>query len=229
MAIATGTVSLLTAATFTLLTMIFSESAAAEGGGMYVGATFGRVLSTYRHSDLDGALVSAFNDQITLGSTSIHKNETTWSLDIGYMVSPHFGVEASYLNLGTLKYRAAGTEAASAGGQSVSVDLDMTSRGPALALVGVLPMTNAWAVDARVGAYDGKTRTGVTSQVGSSTHSDSASKASVSLLIGVGASYTLSEHWAFRLNYLRLNHVSEKVLNRAFTVDLVSAGLSCAF
>jgi hypothetical protein len=37
MAIAMGTVSLLTAATFTLLTMIFSESAAAEGGGMSTG------------------------------------------------------------------------------------------------------------------------------------------------------------------------------------------------
>jgi opacity protein-like surface antigen len=229
MVITTRTVHLLTVATVTVwTTTLFSEPAAAEGSGMYVGTSFGRVLSTYRHSDLDRALASAFNNEITLGSTSIRRNETTWSVDIGYMASSHFGVEASYLNLGTLKYRAAGTETAAGGGKKVSVNVNMKSRGPTLALLGVVPMTNAWEVDARIGAYSGKTSTGFTSVVGPDTHSGSDSKASVSLLIGVGSSYTVSEHWAFRLDYIRLNHVSEKIFNRAFSVDLVTAGLTYA-
>jgi opacity protein-like surface antigen len=91
-------------------------------------------------------------------------------------------------------------------------------------------MSNAWEVDARLGVYEGKTSTGITTIVGKNPpYPGSDSKTSASLVLGVGGSYTVSEHLALRLDYVRLNQVSDKIFGRAFNVDFVTAGLTYAF
>ncbi|HUI60105.1 MAG TPA: outer membrane beta-barrel protein, partial [Steroidobacteraceae bacterium] len=201
----------------------------AEEGGWYLGANFGQVINTYRHTDLDNALNDAFEDELTYTSSSISEKKQAWWAAVGYMTSPYLGFEASYLALGRLDYHASAKQTSVFGTTPVTVDLNLKSRGPAAAVVGVLPLTNSWEVDARVGAYDGKTTTSYTSVVNKTTNNGLESKTSVSLLVGVGTAYTFSGHWALRVDYLHINQVKEQVLGHSFNEDLATAGITFAF
>jgi OOP family OmpA-OmpF porin len=204
----------------------------ADDTGFYVGANVGRVLSTYRRSELDAGLNQGFGgtaDGFTLGPSSVDKDHVMWSADIGYMLSRYYGVEASYLYLGSLKYSAFGTQASFSGDSEVAFNTDFKTHGPAVAVLGVLPMSNLWEVDARIGAYAGTTVSRYNSAVGTNTLSGKVSKHSTSLLVGFGTGFTLTSHCTVRLDYLRLEHVDEKVFDRSFNVDLVTVGAAYVF
>lgn len=221
------TISVLAAATAAGTMSLPAAPARADDTGFYVGANVGRVLSTYRRSALNDGVNTAFGgtaNGFTLGPSSVQKTHVMWWADVGYMVSRNFGVEGSYLYLGSLRYSAFGTLAST----NVTVNLDIKSHGPALAMVGVLPMTNFWEVDARLGAYEGKTTTTYLS-VGDTTQSGRNSKSSTSPLAGVGTALTVSSHCTVRLDYMRLEHLKEQVLNRSFNVDLVTVGAAFVF
>ena len=219
----TCTISLLTAAT--AMTMCLSSPPAmAEDTGFYVSANVGRLLSTYRRTDLDNEVITAFggaNSGFSFGSSSLQKDHAMWSAGIGYMASRNFGVEASYVHLGALRYSSAGTEPTKSSATAVTaIDLDIKSRGPAVAALGVLPMSNFWQIDARAGVYAGKTTSTFLSAVDTDTRSGRLSKSSTSLLVGVGTAVTVSSRCALRLDYMHLSHLKEEAFGRAFNVDL---------
>jgi opacity protein-like surface antigen len=229
----TRTISLLAAVTATAV-CLSSAAARADDSGLYVGANVGRSLTTFRHTDLDNALIAAFggaDSGFSLGSSSVQKDHVMWSADFGYMISRNFGIEASYLHLGSLTYSAAGTQSSSdgTGTSAVSLHADIKSGGPALALLGVLPMTNLWEIDARVGAYEGKTTTTYSLVIDDDVTSRRPSKTSTSLLAGLGTALTVSNHCTVRVDYMRLEHVKEQTFDRAFNVDLVTAGVAFVF
>lgn len=224
--------SLLAVATATTV-CLSSTPAMADDTGLYFGANVGRLLSTYRRADLDNAVINDFggaDSGLVLGTSSLQKDHVIWKADIGYMASRYFGIEASYLHLGSLAYSASGTQSLENNSTSaVSVNLDIKSRGPALSVVGVLPMTNSWEIDARLGAYEGKTTTTFASAVDVNTRSGSLSKTSSSLLAGFGTALTLTSHCAVRLDYIRIQQVKEAALGQSFNMDLVTAGVVFVF
>jgi hypothetical protein len=227
----TRTISLLTAATVTTVCLC-SPPAMADDTGFYVGANVGRLLSTYRRADLDNEVYTAFggtNSGVAFDPSVFQKDHVMWSADIGYMASRNFGIEASYLHLGSLRYSSSGSEPSSGGTSAASVNLDIKSRGPAVAVLGVLPMSNFWEVDARVGVYAGKTLTTFATAIGDATKAGTVSKTSTSLLAGVGTALTLTTHCALRLDYMRIEHVKEEAFGRAFNVQLLTAGVVFVF
>ena len=80
----TCTISLLSAAT--AMTMCLSSPPAmAEDTGFYVSANVGRLLSTYRRSDLDNEVVAAFggaNSGFSFGSSSLHRYEVRQAIEV---------------------------------------------------------------------------------------------------------------------------------------------------
>jgi len=216
---------------------VFEGRAAADDtAGLYVGGNLGRTLSTYSRSALDETLVSADNGEgytLTVDAAFVHHQQAVWSADIGYMVSPYFGVETSYLDLARLRYFAHGSEVYAAapylGSSPLAANLDIASRGPTLALIGALPMTNDWSVNARVGAYEGKSTSDYRFMAGSNVSEGSESDSSTSLLAGAGTTYVLGAHWVLRLDYLYLDQIKEKVFGKSFNVSLVTAGVAYAF
>jgi opacity protein-like surface antigen len=137
--------------------------------------------------------------------------------------------EASYLDLGTLRYRVAGTGTASSEIESFSVDLDVRSRGPGLALLWALPMSNAWGLDVRLGGYRGKTTSKFLSTINANPIPGEESSSEISLLGGLGGSYVVSGHLAVRLDYTHVRQLKEKGLNDTANVNMVTAGLTYAF
>jgi opacity protein-like surface antigen len=217
---------LATAAAFTLLTGATSLEAMAADGGFYVGANGGITLSSYSRSSADNDLVAAFNNALTIDSSAMDKPSGVWWADVGYMLSPHFGVEASYLNLGSLNYQAYGPYM---DGERFGAKVNINSRGPALALRGTVPLWNAVSIDGRAGVYFGKSKSYYLTEIGSDGTSGTDSTTAGSLLLGVGGSYSFSSHLAMRLDYLYLNGIRDKVLDAKFNVSLLTAGLIYAF
>jgi opacity protein-like surface antigen len=216
--------------TLALLVTSLSTPAAADDGGVFVSANLGVTLSTYSRNDLNDALIATDNGELTVRSSSLDKPKAPWWADVGYMFSPYVGVTASYLDLQTLKYQATGTQTPPVGSDSpVSAKVDITSRGPTLAVLGVLPVWNAWQVTGRAGIYLGKTSTNYSSTVGTDSNSGSESTTGASLLLGIGGSYSLSQHCALRLDYLYVNGVHETALDKSFNVSLLTAGIMYAF
>jgi opacity protein-like surface antigen len=219
----------------TAVALSFALPAMADDTGFYIGANAGRVLSTYKRKDLDSASYDAFggaNQQVAFSPPSaLDKTHVMWSANVGYMLNPNFGLEASFIHLGSLTYTAYGTNVNSFTGssQNFSLKLDLKSQGPALAAVGVLPMTNFWQLDARVGAYQGKTTTTFLTAIDGTPNPGKESKTSTSVLLGVGTAITLTNHLVARIDYMRLQGVDEKVFDKSFNVDLVTAGVAFVF
>jgi opacity protein-like surface antigen len=223
--------SLLTAATVAASIVLPPSPAVADDTGIYVGANVGRVLSTYRHADLDSGITAAFGagqGGFTLGPSSVEKDRFMWSADVGYMFSHNLGIEASYLHLGSVRYSAFGSET-SPQVAAVTANVETKSQGPALAMVGVLPMSNIWELHARAGVYQGKTVSTYGIAVDVNTSGDRLSKTSTSLMAGFGAALTVSSHYMVRLDYLRLQDLKEKAFDKSFNVDLVTVGIAYVF
>lgn len=209
-----------------------AQPALADGGGLYLGASAGYTLSSYRRADLDDAVIESLAGSgytFAPSSSSVRKGQPPWSVDLGYQFSSYFGLEASYLELGTLKYASAGTATSIVGNGPAEVNVKIESRGPALALVGVLPLTNDWSFETRLGVYEGKTFTEFADTIIGTPNSGADSKTSASLLASLGGSCVLAGHWVLHLDYTHLNRLDEKVLTKSFNVDLLTAGLSYAF
>ncbi len=150
---------------------ILAAPAMADETGFYVGANALSLLSTYRRADIDGAFSSALSEadsSFTMGPSSVERAHYSWQVNFGYMLTRNFGVELSFLDLGPFRYSGFGTTTSAADGSSseVHLDLDVRSHGPALAAVGVLPMTNFWDLEARVGAMQAKTKSSFSTLAG---------------------------------------------------------------
>jgi opacity protein-like surface antigen len=211
---------------------LLARPAVADEGGWYFGANGGYTVDTYRRSDLNSALVStvaAAGDTLVLCCSRVHDKETPWSVDVGYRLSQYLGIEASYIQLGTVRYAAFGKASSFFGSESFDADLNIKSRGPGLALVGVLPMTNDWNLEARLGGYEGKTISQYLTVADGSPHSGSGSETSASLLAGFGTQYIVGAHWVLHLDYTRFNSLGEKLLNNSFNVALLTAGVDYLF
>jgi opacity protein-like surface antigen len=214
------------AAASCLLLYAGAAPAVAEDGGLYVGASGGITLSTYSQSELNKSLIEGFNNDFVVKSSTADKPSAVWWAGIGYMLGPNFGIELSYLDLGTIKYRATGTYQTDT---ATTAAVDIHSRGPALALRGVLPVLNAWSLDARAGLYVGKTTSDYDSLVGTQSNVGSESTTAGSVLLGVGSSYNFTGHLAVRLDVLYINGIHERVLNNSFNTTLLTAGVTYAF
>jgi opacity protein-like surface antigen len=208
--------------------LFFAETATAEGG-VYMTASYGSTLSSYKRTDIDDATDAQFDGRAAIESSEARKNKPIWSAGVGYLFSRGFGIEASYLSLGTLKYSGDGTGPDPTDIATVSVDFEVRSRGPALALVWDLPMSNMWGLSARLGACRVKSSTDFTLTIDDNTDTGTQSVTSTSLLAGVGASLTVTPHLILRLDYLYLDKIEEKLVERDFDANLVTAGFAYVF
>lgn len=206
---------------------------AADDGSFYVDASALRILHTLNLAELNAgvnnAVTSGTGTSLGLASTSTQRSTVTWSAALGYRISEFFAVEASYLDLGDLNYHATGTETSATGTASLASALRITAKGPALAMVGILPLMPGLEVSLRAGAFDGRTATDYVNTVNGTPGAGSISKSTVSLLGGVGASYAFAGNWAVQFQYLHLNGLQEKLLDRKFNADVAMAGLMFVF
>lgn len=178
----------------------------------------------------DAAQANALAD-VPASSWSLDKSGFAYSLAAGYRFSPHFAVEAAYLDLGRSTYW--GWYAVAGG--SASVNLDLRLRGPVLSLTGVLPINDTWSLEGNAGAYFGGSKLKAVVTDGSGTPQVlRASGSHTSLLLGAGIVATFGERLAVRAGYVVLDKVAavsgtDVDSGAGYSSDRISLGIRYSF
>ncbi|MDP8986469.1 MAG: outer membrane beta-barrel protein [Pseudomonadota bacterium] len=207
------------------------KAAADALSGAFIGANLGRARNTYNAGLIDSQLAadaSSASDTITYSEKSVRRMGGAWWFDTGYFVTGYLGIEASFLHAGEWRYLSTGSVKTSADTRSLTSIVEVISHGPALSLIGRLPLAEAFEVDVRLGDYLGKAILDDYLVVGTASAFAASPKTVSSLLAGIGASYTLAGHCSLRVDYLRVNKTGNH-LTGVFSVNMVTAGLSYTF
>ncbi len=163
--------------------------------GPYIGADLGRTSFRVREAQPDDG------PGILSGTSRRDKSDATYLLATGFRFSPHLAIEASYLDLGRASYLIED--------QGSTVHLRVGSQGPALSLLGTLPINGTWSLEGRAGAYFGKSTLRGWLQVEVDSEGVEslwgAGGADAGLLLGGAVIASLADHWAMRLGYDYLN------------------------
>jgi hypothetical protein len=200
--------------------------------GAYLGANFGRARNSYDTGAIDTQIeeiAAGADETVKFTARSVRRLSDAWWVNTGYFFTPYFGMDAAFFHIGEVKYLAVGKLSISGASQSLSTATEVSSRGPALSLIGRLPLTESFEADLRVGDYYGKAVLDNQLTVGSKGVSISSSKSNSSLLAGVGGAYTFGGHWSIRLDYLRVNQTGDTNSVGRFSVNLATAGVSYTF
>jgi hypothetical protein len=212
--------------------LLSGAARADDFAGLYFGANFGRALNSYNTGYIDQQYVSQaveFGDSLDITSRSVHRFDDIWWGDVGYYFTPYVALDAAFLHLGEVRYKTAGIVNEGGTDDAIATSTEVTTRGPALSILGRVPLTDQLEADIRLGDYIGKSvfynRIDVLSQESLVT----ASRTTSSLLAGAGGAYTFAGHWSVRLDYLRVNKTGDSATGGKFSVNLATAGVSFTF
>jgi hypothetical protein len=200
--------------------------------GVYVGGNFGRALNSYNTGYVDQVYetqASELGSSVGVTSRSVHRFVDVWWGDAGYYFTPYVALDAAYLHLGELRYKTTGEINVGGAENPTATSTEVISRGPALSVLGRLPLTDSFEADLRLGDYFGKT--GFYSRIEAFGESSvvTASKTSSSLLAGIGGAYTFAGHWSVRVDYLRVQKTGDSASSGKFSINVASAGVSFTF
>ena len=217
-----------------LLSLVLASWAqAGTFNGLYLEADFGRARNNYDTKSLDSqwqGLAAEEHQTLKITARSDERDADVWSASAGYLFSDYVGVEAGFVHAGELRHAARATvSAAGTAVQNASLNAEVTSHGPLLALIGRLPLLEGVDLDVRVGAYDGRSVFDDVLTLGNHSAPGSAEKSKVSLLAGVGVGVKVVDQLSFRVAYLHLNHTGDAATTGRFNVDMATAGVRWMF
>src|SRR5690606_21199826 len=141
-----------------------ASMATAAVPGFYMAGTIGQSSTDVGGEEqafMDELVVAtweSFGFNVLEGESDLDKSDIGFELAVGYQASPYFAVEAAYIDLGKAKYEAEGIVDNGGGPMDASSDLTSDAKGPALSLLGMLPVSDRFSLDARVGAMLGKSK-----------------------------------------------------------------------
>ena len=146
---------------------------------------------------------------------------TGWSVTAGYRVNRYLAVEASYVNLGTLEATRSLVLPLFLGGGTLGFHRELETSGPALAAIGILPLSDSWELYVRAGILfaDSELTTAING------NSNTVSFDSQSTTLGAGAQFDWGGHWSARLELQRSLGVGGGDVANEADVDGVSLGV----
>ena len=191
-------------ATTTIMALVLAMAAwaapsQAPAQGWYVGGGVGR-------SDADDS--NAVPDLITSGS--VDGTDTGFKIFGGYQFNPYFGLELSWVDLGTAKYSGSFAGLPVMGGS-------VKTQGFNFSAVGTYPFGSGFAVFGKVGAFAWESKQN--DVTAGTPFSNKESGGDVSF--GVGVSYDFTRNIGIRAEWERFKAVGD--------IDLLSMGLAYKF
>jgi opacity protein-like surface antigen len=209
-----------------------AQPALADGiSGLYLGGSGGLAKIDYDNSAYQTQLQNAVTGFGTLDftSASLHDRKTAWWANVGYMVWPYVGIDASYLHLGELYNQVDGSFTGNGGTTtSVGAATRVSSKGPALGLLFRLPLAESLDINLRVADYYARsTLTNILNAASYSTTIQTSNRST--LLAGLGVSYVFLGHWSARLDYLRIEHAGDSNTTGRYNASILAAGASYTF
>jgi opacity protein-like surface antigen len=182
--------------------------------------------------------LDAFNQNglaVMGGDSTLEKSSVTFGGVIGYQFIPEIALEASYTDLGKLRYHAKDVVVGGGLGQlNAFADLDAKAKGPTLSVIGSLPLGPQWEVYLRAGIFFSKVTLDATaalsgSQGGSGASTDSQSANSVDPLAGAGIAWRPTRQVKIRAEYTRFSNVGDKDTTGEINIDTFNVGVTYSF
>lgn len=210
---------------FTVLALLGSAAATAQPApGFYVSATLGQSSYHVGKSNgiviliggpFGGGLLTAQPDAIKVDDGDLSAGAV-----LGYRINPYLAAEVSYLDFGSadvaerFTFPSPGIPFL----PDLTRDFSVAVSGPALSVLGSLPLGADWSLFLRGGVLfaDEKIRFGSFARPSSTTYGDKV------LLGGVGADWSFAQRWSARIEYQRTGNIDSNVSSGEARVEQVA-------
>jgi OOP family OmpA-OmpF porin len=211
------------------LGFVWAASAqAAEPGWYFVGFGGESSAAGVSQAEMDDnfiAVVESVGLEVLDLSSTIDDADTGFGLAGGYQVNDHFALEFSYVDLGSVDYRATATLSDGVEQEDAIVGLDSSASGPVLSALGILPIGERFSLFGRVGFSllnaDGTARITIEGTSDRATQSSQKSDP----MYGVGAEFSLSKYFAIRVAWDRYMDVGTDDVTGDIDADLITLGV----
>jgi OOP family OmpA-OmpF porin len=196
---------------------------AADTGSWYAGIGIGssKANDMGTAAEFDAGLLADYGITAT---TTIDESDTSWKLFAGYKFNENFAVEGSYADLGEATFGSIVTAPTTG-----SVSASWGAKAWSIAAVGILPVTDQLEVFGKIGGHFSNVDLSATGSGGGSTVTVSRDDDGYGLLLGVGASYSLTKNIAVRAEWERYKDVGDENTTGKSDVDMMSVGIQYKF
>ena len=216
-------------------------STAAVEPGFYLGVTGGHASFGWTRGEIDRTLTKALGldpaFELLATPSELDSEIDTHTSGItglvGYRINRGIAIEAAYVDLGKLTYRATGTGVRFVDFNLTAVDysanLSTEVTGTAISILADLFPPKRWEVFLRGGLFfaDSKQSSRVSTD-GFIGDFGSGSERTTNALAGIGTAMHFSDRWAVRLEYERFLNVGAPALEKN-DIALISLGLLVHF
>jgi OOP family OmpA-OmpF porin len=211
-----------------------TASAGAQDTGWYLGLNAGQATADVAIEDGDDIMFFIIEDgaggTILGGESSLEDSDITWSIVGGYKLNPYIAVEASYIDLGTVEYRAT-ADVFFPGEGTFPLDgaIDSGVTGLTAAAVGSLPLGESFDLHARIGVLFSETELEISISDDTGGVSEGDSFGDTEVFYGAGIAWYVGERWSLSLDYLLYKDVGTEDETGETDIDSVTLGLNYRF
>lgn len=155
-------------------------------------------------------------------TSSLDDKSSIWTVDAGYRPWPYFAADVGFADLGTAKYRAN----VLTGGSNNLYKYSITSGGPTLAVMGIVPIGHRFEVYGRGGLLFARTSLKEHAENTIDVWNGSATFKSRDLFAGIGAAFNFTDTVAVNVRAYRFFDVGDKYRTGESDVDAFSVGVT---
>jgi len=191
--------------------------------GWYIGGSAGISSTKFNSAGFSSDLAGA---GLTNSVSGVEEEDKGFKLFAGYRFNRHFGLEASYLDLGSFSVSTVVTRVNGIAvvPQTVVGSINI-KEAFSLAAIGVLPLGGSrFSLLGKLGVYSIKTEARLTGPAGFLSDSDR----NQNLLVGLGASYDFASKFGVRAEWERFLDVGSDSVGKG-DIDMMSIGLVYRF
>lgn len=194
----------------------------------YIDVKLGRAFLDLPRSAIDQPLADAASRVVgaSVEPSNLSRSSGGYGLGGGYAFTRYFAVEADYYRLGNFHGTVNGTYQL----EPFVIQGTVNVSGPAIAVVGMIPLNARWSIDARVGDFYEKVAYSITGSVaGSSSTAKDTTPAHSNVLVGLGIDFALFDDTSFRLEGIHFNKVGDSPTTGQHSIDAVTLGIRWKF
>jgi OOP family OmpA-OmpF porin len=173
---------------------------------------------TYSSASLDNSYFN--NALITSGATGLSSSDSggsfQWRLQGGYRFSPNLALEAGYIDFGKVDYQANYSGGSAQG--------SLKAGGVDLAALALLPLNDSFTIFGKLGVVDATVKSNLQAGAPADSASGNTSVNSVRPLLGLGATYKLTDNVDLRADYDYVNGLGSSSKTGKMTVNMFSLG-----
>lgn len=169
----------------------------------YMGFDIGQANVDVDQRGLDSSVIDAFNAfglDVLSGSSKVSDESLTYGLTFGYQPWKFLAFEVGYADFGRAEYKAQATLTDGTTTFDGNLKVSGDTRGPALSVLGILPVGDVWSLYGRAGVLFAHTNYDATATVAGESASAEDSDDTQEFLWGAGVGYT-GGRWTTRVEY----------------------------